>query len=78
MFIDSKQIKSINYQLSNVRYIQAGWTVRPDASCFDDFDLVSSDDDDDDDIIVPVTLTTSAIKVFFCVCFCKCLKLILN
>jgi hypothetical protein len=26
----SNQIRSISYQLSNLKYIQDGWTVRPD------------------------------------------------
>jgi hypothetical protein len=64
LILDSKQIKSINYQLSNVRFIQVGWTVRPDMSTFDDFDYVSDDDEEEDeDVIVPARLTNEAIKV---------------
>ncbi len=32
----SNQIRSINYQLSNLKYIQDGWTVRPETPTHND------------------------------------------
>lgn len=59
IIIVSKQLKSINYQLSNLRYIHEGWTVRPDSAM--SFDL--SSDENDDDVIVPASLSSSVLKV---------------
>jgi hypothetical protein len=39
----SNQIRSINYQLSNLKYIQDGWTVRPDTP-YENDDLGINDD----------------------------------
>lgn len=38
------QTRSINYQLSNLRYIQEGWTVRPSTPI--DYDLENLDEEE--------------------------------
>lgn len=52
----SNQIRSINYQLSNLKYIQEGWTVRPDSP----FDL--DDEMNVDEVELNLLARSSAIK----------------
>jgi hypothetical protein len=47
-----------------MRFIQEGWTIRPDMTSLDEFDLISSDDEEEEeDVIVPASISNDYLKV---------------
>lgn len=59
-FLVANKMKTLTYQLSNLKFVEEGWTLqRPP-----DLDISSDDDSDmDEDILVPRDMSMSAIKV---------------
>lgn len=56
-----RQVRSIQYQLSNLKYINDGWTVRlPSPIEFEDV----SDSEEEADVLVPASIPSAAIKVW--------------
>lgn len=53
-------MRTLTYQLSNLKFVEEGWTLqRPP-----DFEISSDDESDDEEhILVPRDLTSSALKV---------------
>ena len=57
----TNKVRTISYQLSNLKYMNDGWTVRlPSPIEFDDI----SDSEDEADVLVPATVSSATIKVF--------------
>jgi hypothetical protein len=55
-----RQVLSIQYQLSNLKYVNDGWTVRlPSPIEFEDV----SDSEEEADVLVPASIPSAAIKV---------------
>ncbi len=53
-------MKTLTYQLSNLKFVEEGWTLRKPP----DFEISSDEDSEDEEhILVPRNLTSSTIKV---------------
>ena len=58
--IVATKMKTLTYQLSNLKFVEEGWTLQRPS----DLEISSDDDSDDDEqILVPRDLSLSAIKV---------------
>jgi len=54
------KMKTLTYQLSNLKFVEEGWTLRKPP----DFEISSDEDSEDEEhILVPRNLTSSTIKV---------------
>lgn len=60
MKIVAAKMKTLTYQLSNLKFVEEGWTLRKPP----DFEISSDDDSETEEhILVPRSLTSSTIKV---------------
>jgi hypothetical protein len=54
------KMRTLTYQLSNLKFVEQGWTLRKPQ----DFEISSDDDSEDEEhILVPRNLASSIIKV---------------
>lgn len=61
------KMKTLTYQLSNLKFVEEGWTLRKPP----DFEVSSDDDSETEEhILVPRSLTSSSIKVRISIFFC--------
>lgn len=53
-------MRTLTYQLSNLKFVEEGWTLRKPP----DFEISSEEDSDDEEhILIPRNLASSTIKV---------------
>lgn len=76
--IVATKMRTLTYQLSNLKFVEEGWTLqRPP-----DFEISSDEDSDDEHILVPRDLSSSALKVMkfklLIVVVCLCILFILS
>jgi hypothetical protein len=54
------KMKTLTYQLSNLKFVEEGWTLRKPP----DFEISSDEESEDEEhILVPRSLTSTTIKV---------------
>jgi hypothetical protein len=55
-------MKTLTYQLSNLKFVEEGWTLRKPQ----DFEISSDDESEDEEhILVPRNLASAIVKVLF-------------